>query len=338
MNTDRSLVTSSQVRAWTGDLLSTASRFRRQVYQLDGFILTERVDYQDDLRVREPKLRQRAPEHERRQAVFQVSVPIEALPSLLDWLRAQSLIVEQYVSSQRDGALPAPTEAAGYQQQQRTLQDRLDEIAAALAQASPEEAERIEALEAERASLLAALEQAKASMRVPELRMARLDVYFESERPQIRFAASLLVPSVRVSMLSADLLSRGDAREPRLGAAVGVSLPSPERGGFIPSPLIEVAGYPETANQGSAVLVTMGGAVYARSRGEGAGSLFNPFAGLRMGYAFTGAHSFAVAGELGVELVKRGGLAWSVSARPHGLIGKDSTVALEAGSSLSIAF
>lgn len=341
VNTDRALSTASFVRTWTDDLLDTASRFRRELYRLDGHVVAERLDYEDRLRVREAKLPRRAPRHERRQAVFEVALPIERLPELLDWLRIESVIVEQYVIASRDMSLPAPAVVAEQTRQTEQLAQRLAELEQRIAQAA-QSGEDVAALEAERGALAAALAQmsaqAAAMPRAPAVRLATLEVRFEAGQPQVRFAAARIVPSVRASVFVTDLLDQDDSREARVGVAVGVGLPSAGRGGLVPSPLLELAGYPSTADRGAGVSVTVGGGIYARSLGEGERLWLNPFAGLRMGYAHWDAHAFVIAGELGVDLMKTGGVAWSASVRPQGLIGSDSQVGLEAGTSLSLAF
>ncbi|GAB4566251.1 MAG: hypothetical protein Tsb0020_17740 [Haliangiales bacterium] len=287
------------------------------------------------MRVGTPKLRQRAPEHERQQAIFQVTLPIERLPELLDWLRMQSIIVEQYVVSSRDQALAQPTAVAKSERAQESLRGRLDAIESQLAGAT--EAERA-MLEAERAALQQALAREQTITQVPDIRLATLTVHFEADQPQVRFAAARLVPSVRASMFITDVLNQDDGRAARLGATIGFGPAISGRGGLIPSPLVEIGGYPATTERGAGVSVTVGGALYAKSFGDGERALLNPFVGMRVGYAYIDRHALAVGGELGVELFKLSGVAWSASARPYGLIGKSTDVGLELGSSLSIAF
>ena len=337
VNTDKSLNTAGHVRAWADELLVTASRFRKELYALEGHVLSERIDYEDKLRVRESKLPQRAPKQQRGQAIFELSIPIENLPALLDWLRMNSIIVEQYVVATRDTGMPSPEVAATQNQRRAELEQRLAELEQRMAQAS--EQERV-ALEAEHQALLETLQQMQiaASSAEPEVRLARLDVRFETDRPQARFAAAWIVPSLRTSLLVSDVLEQRGARETRVGAAIGVGLATTDPGGLIPAPLVELAGYPSTADQSAGVTVTLGAAVYARSLGEGERMWLNPFAGLRLGYAYLDAHAFAAAGELGLEILKTSGVAWSASMRPYGLVGKESQVALETGTSLSIAF
>lgn len=341
VNTDRALNTSSYVRAWSDDLLRTSSDFRAEVYSLSGYVVSERIDYGDRLRALKAKLPTRASKGERNKAVFAISLPVEELPKLLDWVRNNSRIVEQYVSAVRDSALPTPAEVAAGQQGERRafLETRLAALIEALAQAATPE-ERA-AIDGERQSVnteLSLLAHAAVSVTEPAVKYATLNVYVETERPQARFAAGRFVPTLRTSVLVTNLLSRGSEREARIGGAIGVALPSDGPGGLLPSPLLEVAGYPATVDHGSGVVVTLGTGKYARSTGDGRRQWLNPFAGVRMGYAHIDRSSFVVSAELGVELFKSAGIALSASVRPSAFVGKNSQVALESGSSLSLAF
>ncbi len=339
VNTDRALNTTSHVRAWSDDLLETASQFRSEVYRLEGYVVNERIDYADRLRAPKPKLPTRASRRERGKAIFAISIPIEELPTILDWVRVNSTVVEQYVYAQRDTSLPTPAAAAAQQHSQReALERRLAEIEQALAQAAEQDRPR---LEAERQSVLAQLErigQLIATAGAPAVKYSTLNVYFEADRPQVRFAAARVAPSMRASILVTDLLSEGNTRHARLGGAIGVALPSSGPGGLLPSPLLEVAGYPADGDRDAAVVATLGIGKYARSMGDGGKTWLNPFAGMRAGYAYVGDHALVLAGEIGIELYKSSGVALSASLRPQGLIGSDSQISLEAGSSLTFAF
>ncbi len=339
VNTDKALNTSSHVRAWTEDLLGTASQFRKEVYQLEGYVVNERLDYGDRLRARKPKLPTRASRGERGKAVFSISIPIENLPTILDWVRGHSRVVEQYVYSVRDSSIPTPAQAAAQHHAQREqLERRLAEVVAALAAASEADRPRLEAERQALQAQLARLIEMVADTGAPAVKYATLSVYLEAERPQVRFSAAWIAPSLRASVLVTHLLDRADERSARAGAAIGVALPWSGPGGMFPSPLLEVAGYPASGEDDAAVIATLGVGKYARSMGDGEKSALNPFAGLRVGYGYVGEHALVLAGELGLELYKSSGVALSASIRPQGLIGKDSQVSLEAGGSLTFAF
>ena len=118
----------------------------------------------------------------------------------------------------------------------------------------------------------------------------------------------------------------------RVGAGVGFGVRSPVAS-------LEIMGYAAPAmNERTGVAITGGIGGYSRALGAGHRGSFNPYAGVRYGYAYLEAHYFMIAAELGMELVKQHGVLWTVSARPTGLIGSSSQAAVEIGSSLALAF
>ena len=124
----------------------------------------------------------------------------------------------------------------------------------------------------------------------------------------------------------------GQGRGNRVGGGVGV-------GGRSPVSSFEVMGYaPATMDERAGVTVTLGIGGYSKAFGGGNRGSINPYVGARLGYANLEASYFAVAAELGIELLKQRGVLWTVSARPMGLLGSDSQAAVEVGSSLGLAF
>jgi hypothetical protein len=86
------------------------------------------------------------------------------------------------------------------------------------------------------------------------------------------------------------------------------------------------------------VTATLGFGGYSKAFGSGHRTSMNPYVGARLGYAYFEASYFAVAAELGVELLKEHGILWTVSARPMALLGTSSQGAVEVGSSMGLAF
>ncbi len=341
VNTDKALNTAGYVRTWSADLLGTSADFRSEVYRLGGYVVNERLDYGDTLRARTAKLPTRASRGERNKAVFTISLPIEELPNILAWVRGNSRIVEQYVTAVRDAALPTPAKVALQQQGLRRaeLEQRLKEITGALLAATlPEERVVLEQERVALASELGDLSRAAVAVTEPVVKYANLSVYIETEQPQTRFSAARVVTTMRTSVLVTDLLGKSSERKARVGGAVGIALPDSGPGGLLPSPLLEVAGYAATSEQGAAVIATIGTGRFARSTGDGASAWLNPFIGMRMGYGHVDRSVFVVSGEIGLELFKSAGVALSASMRPSAFIGKDSQITLESGTSLSVAF
>ena len=85
------------------------------------------------------------------------------------------------------------------------------------------------------------------------------------------------------------------------------------------------------------VVATLGGGTYSRAFGNGKRTMLNPYVGARVGYAYLDHNYFTVAAEVGVEVYKERGVLLSVSARPTGLIGRDSQGAIETGATLGVA-
>jgi hypothetical protein len=150
--------------------------------------------------------------------------------------------------------------------------------------------------------------------------------------PPDRLVTARVVPAVRASWLGLAAPPSGGAATGRAGVALGIGLPVAK---------LEVAVYPGTGGGApSVVLATLGAGLRARaatSGGRGTGRLF---AGLRLGYAHLGPddHRLAAGAELGLDVVRRGGVAVTTSLRPLGLLGRHNTAALEAGATLAFAF
>jgi hypothetical protein len=71
-------------------------------------------------------------------------------------------------------------------------------------------------------------------------------------------------------------------------------------------------------------LITAGSDLYSDRLGAGKRSVFNPYIGLRLGYArLLGHDAFALGGTLGVELWKSKALSIDLEARAYGLLGLD---------------
>jgi hypothetical protein len=150
--------------------------------------------------------------------------------------------------------------------------------------------------------------------------------------PRDRLATAAVVPSVRASWLGLASPPGGGGASGRAGVALGIGLPVAK---------LEVAAYSSPGNGAPAVvLATLGAGLRARSAtsdGRGSSRLF---AGLRLGYAYLGPddHRLAAGAELGLDIVRRGGVAVTTSLRPIALLGRQSTGALEAGAAVSLAF
>ena len=314
VNTDSSLNSNGSVVAASQDLLPTASAFRREVYRLGGRVFGEEVHFHAD----------DGDGKQASAASYRIKLLPRLLPDLLDWLGKHATITAQDVSS-----IIAMESEGDASIVRADVHARIGEIATQLADPALDPASR-EALEAERTRLTGTAIADPRAMADNTRRVAVLDVRLEAPAPHDPYARGELLGHARGSLLDLGVL--GQSRSHRIGAGIGIGGRSPVAG-------LEVMGYAApTMNERAGVSVTAGVGGYSRAFGSGNRSSLNPYLGVRFGYAYLEAHYFAVAAELGVELVKQRGVLWTVSARPIGLIGSNSQAAVEFGSSLALAF
>jgi len=315
VNTDASLVSNGSVAASAANLLSTASAFRREVYRLGGRVFAEEVHFRGDAA---------ADDGDASAASYRIKILPRLLPDVLDWLGKHSTITAQDVSSII--AMESEGDAAIVR---ADVQARIGEIDAQLGDRALDPEHRA-ALEHERSKLTGAAIADPNAMADNTRRVAVLDVRFEAPRPFDPYARGRFLGHARGSLLGLGVLGQG--RSNRVGGGIGV-------GGLSPVSSLEVMGYAApTMAERAGVTVTLGIGSYSRAFGAGNRSSLNPYIGARFGYAYLQASYFAVAAELGVELIKQRGVLWTVSARPMGLVGDSSQGAVEVGSSLGLAF
>jgi hypothetical protein len=314
VNTDSSLISNGSVVASAQDLLPASSAFRREVYRLGGRVFAEQVHFhagEDD-------------DKQASAASYRVKLLPRLLPDLLDWLGKHATITVQDVSS-----IIAMESEGDASIVRADVHARIGEIAAQLADPALDPANRA-ALEAERTRLTGAAIADPNAMADNTRRVAVLDVRLEAPAPRDPYARGQLLGHARGSLLGLGVL--GQTTSHRVGAGVGFGTRSPVAG-------LEIMGYAApTMNERAGVAITAGFGGYSRAFGSGNRGSFNPYVGMRYGYAYLQAHYFVVEAELGVELVKQHGVLWSVSARPIGLVGTSSQAAVEIGSSLALAF
>ena len=318
VNTDNSLVSNGSVSATSDQLLATASGFRREVYRLGGRVFAEQVHFRTD------------PDDgsatEAASATYRVKILPRLLPDVLDWLGKHSSITAQDVSS--IVAMESESDAAIVR---ADVQARLGEIDAHLAEAGLDAAVRAALIE-ERSKLVPQAIANPDAVADNTKRVAVLELRLDAPARPDPFAHAKLLAHARGSVVGLGLLGRSAARHNRVGAGVAI-------GGRSPVSSFEVMAYasPEMTET-TGMTATLGVGTYSKAFGGGQRSTLNPYVGARIGYAYFEASYLAVAAEVGVELVKQKGVLWTVSARPMGLVGSDSQVAVEVGSSLGLAF
>jgi hypothetical protein len=315
VNTDNSLISNGSVVATSDQLLSTASGFRREVYRLGGRVYSERVHF------REPSDEVAG---DASVATYRIKILPRLLPDILDWLGKHATITVQDVSS-----IVAMESEADASIVRADVQKRLDEIQAQLADPDLDPEIRA-ALELERTRLTGAAIADPNAAADNTRRVAVLDIRLEAPRRRDPYAQGRLIGHARGSLIDVGVL--GGSSGSRVGGGVGI-------GGRSPVSRFEVLGYATSAmEEKTGVTVTLGAGGYSKALGGGGRSTLNPYLGARLGYSYLQASYLTVAAEVGLELFKERGVVWSVSARPMGLIGKESVSAVEVGSSLGLAF
>ena len=314
-NTDNSLISNGNVSATSENLLSVASGFRREVYRLGGRVVSEQVHFraesEDDTR-------------DASTATYRIKILPRLLPDILDWLGKHSTITVQDVSS-----IVAMESEADASIVRADVQARLAEIEHQLAEPGLDRQYQA-ALEQERAKLIGAVIADPNALADNTKRVAVLDIRLEPPHPLDLYANGILFGQARGSVLGLGVL--GQSRGNRIGGGVGI-------GGHSPVSSFEVMGYSApTMDSHAGVTVSLGFGGYSKAFGGGKRASMNPYVGARLGYAYLEANYFAVAAELGVEVVKQHGVMWTLSARPMALLGSSSQAAVEVGSSLGLAF
>ena len=316
VNTDKSLITNGSVTATSTDLLAVASDFRREVTSIGARVVAEQLHY-DDLH---SELRQRP--HGSSSASYSIKLLPSALPTLLDWLREHAIITEEDVTS-----IAAMESQADADLTRSEVENRIAEIDRQLSMSVSEEQRAT--LQAEREALAGSSTPNPIAAAADTRRVAVLRVSLQSPPQYDPLAHGDIVASVRGSFLGLNVL--GASSTGRLGVGVALAGRSPESA-------LEVTGYASTATSRTAITASAGVGGYSAAFGNGERTTFNPFLGFRVGYAYVDASYFTAAVDVGIELVKRGGIVWTASARPTVLLGSDSQLAVEVGTSLGIAF
>jgi hypothetical protein len=200
--------------------------------------------------------------------------------------------------------------------------------------------EEILRLEGELARVRQEIEQLKGELRWMRDRAARATVYVslfaQGSAPSMAVVkpAAKLHPGIRLSYLE-DL--RGDDGHQGYWGG-GLSL------GVTPSATLELQGFREVGSDSAGLdglFVTLNGRLYSEFLGNGNRELFNPYLGLRGGYArFLGRNEILAGGALGLEILKREWLCIDLDVRDYALFGSKAGghMGLEPTLGVSVAF
>jgi len=188
-------------------------------------------------------------------------------------------------------------------------------------------------IEKEMTRLRGEIERIKGEQRFLRDRVAfaTLDIAISRREGAILKETAKFYPGVRGSSLI--LLDPDGRKRTRLGGGAVIQFTQEGRSS------LEVDVFPETGDEGRAVIATMGGATYSDFLGGGRRCYLNPYLGLRLGYGYVDAHSFVAAGDAGVELYKHKYLMVDANLRVATLINGDGAdVVFMAGGGIVVPF
>jgi len=177
------------------------------------------------------------------------------------------------------------------------------------------------------------IERIKGERRWLEDRVAYATLEIEVDRRQgaVLRPEAKFYPGVRGSSLI--LLDPDGRKRVRFGAGGVVQFSRELRSS------LEIDVFPETGDESSALIATLGAAAYSDFLGGGRRCFLNPFLGLRAGYGYLGESAFVAAADIGVELYKHQYVMVDTSLRITALVDGDGAEAgLVAGAGLVVAF
>ncbi len=214
----------------------------------------------------------------------------------------------------------------------RTTLDRLTQLMAT----SGLQVQQILQIETEMTRVRGQIDQLEGDQRYLKDRvaLATLDISISRREGAVTIAKAKAYPGLRGAMLT--LFDPGQRPRTRFG------------GGFVlhtvlRSMSLEVDLFQKERNEAgdqtsTAVITTLGGAAYSDFLGAGKRRTFNPYLGLRLGYAYVDSSRFALQGEAGVELFKATYVVLDASVRATGMFGSKSDLGVVTALGATVAF
>ena len=188
------------------------------------------------------------------------------------------------------------------------------------------------AIETQLSRIRGEIEKIKGEQRFLQDRVAMATVHLSLSRPAgvvLGEPTTKLFPGPRLSTL---VLLTPDGRERvRYGGGVTVGLGHPRL-------TADLDVFEDADGDGASAIATFGGGLYSDHFGHGRRRFLNPYIGVRAGYGYLGRSSFAVGGEVGVELFKHKLALIDAGVRVLTLIGDDTDVAAVGALSAVFAF
>ena len=193
-------------------------------------------------------------------------------------------------------------------------------------------------IEKEMTRLRGEIERIKGERRYLKDRVAHatIDLTLERRQGAVLSPSAKIYPGPRAALLT--LIGERDGRaRNRVGFGVAIQFP----GGFGNASArsnLELDVFDDADGDGSAVLGTIGLAVYSDFLGGGRNRFLNPYIGFRGGYGYLDGSRFAVGASLGIELFKHERAMIEANVRGLALIGESTDTVMVTGVGAVFAF
>ncbi len=187
-------------------------------------------------------------------------------------------------------------------------------------------------IEREMARLRGEIERIKGEQRFlrDRVSLATIDIRLSREAGVELSPTAKIYPGLRLSSLI--LLRPGNRERLRLGGGGVVHL-------GIPRVTLELDAFATADGETDpSFIATFGGSMYSDFLGRGKRKMFNPYVGLRAGYAYLDGSHFTAATDVGVELYKTKHVMLDANVRTHVFVGESADVAIVPSLSAVFAF
>ena len=290
----------------------TAAAIRAQVERIGGRVMDEQVGGNAVSR------------HGRVQA----KIPPAEVDAFLAWIETQGAVRSKRIQS-TDVSRQLFDQVIALENLQRTL-DRLR----ALLDRDGLSMQEILSIEQEMTRLRGEIERIKGEQRFLQHRvaLATLTIELRQHKEAVILgveAEPKLYPGPRLSVLR--LFDADGRTRTRLGGGAAVHIYQRIN--------LELDVFTDPDDTGTAVLATMGGAIYSDFLGRGRRRFFNPYLGLRLGFGYLDRPTFAFGAGGGIELFKHEYVMLDLNVRAMGLAGDGGLdTAVVAGTAVVFAF
>jgi hypothetical protein len=191
-------------------------------------------------------------------------------------------------------------------------------------------------IEKEMTRLRGEIERIKGERRFLKDRVAHatIDLTLERRQGAVLSPSAKIYPGPRAALLTLVGERDGRARN-RVGFGVAIQFPGESR---TARSNLELDVFDDADGDGSAVLGTLGVAVYSDFLGGGRNRFLNPYIGFRIGYGYLDGSRFAAGASVGIELFKHERAMIEANVRGLALIGETTDTVMVTGLGAVFAF